>query len=173
VIEGNSRLGTEIAALNRDFHAVIAPLGGGGLTSGLIVGLRRAGSAIPVIAAEPLLANDGARSLREGRIVANEFESETIADGTRTLSLGVHNWKILQHGLEGIIEVPEDKIAEAVRLLFLRANLKAEPTGALSLGAVLAAPERFKNQTVCCVVSGGNVDPSTYARLLVEQPQGA
>ena len=140
---------------------MIAPLGGGGLTSGLIVGLRRAGSAIPVIAAEPLLANDGARSLREGRIVANKFESETIADGTRTLSLGVHNWKILQHGLEGIIEVPEDKNAEAVRLLFLRANLKAEPTGALSLGAVLAAPERFKNQTVCCVVSGGNVDPYT------------
>jgi len=173
VIEGNSRLGTEIAALNHDFHAVIAPLGGGGLTSGLIVGLRRAGSAIPVIAAEPLLANDGARSLREGRIVANEFESETIADGTRTLSLGVHNWKILQHGLEGIIEVSEDKIAEAVRLLFVRANLKAEPTGALSLGAVLTAPERFKSQTVCCVVSGGNVDPSTYARLLVEQPQPA
>jgi threonine dehydratase len=126
-----------------------------------------------VLAAEPLLANDGARSLREGRIVANECEPETIADGARTLSLGVHNWKILQHDLDGIVEVPEDKIAEAVRLLFVHANLKVEPTGALSLGAVLTAPQRFENQTVCCIVSGGNVDPSTYAKLLVEPPQPA
>ncbi|MGA8231653.1 MAG: pyridoxal-phosphate dependent enzyme [Candidatus Acidiferrales bacterium] len=173
VIEGNSGLGSEIAALNRGIQEVVAPLGGGGLASGLIVGLRRAGSAIPVVAAEPLLANDGARSLREGRIVANEYESETIADGARTLSVGVHNWKILQHGLEGIIEVAEDKIAEALRLLFVHANLKVEPTAALSLGAVLTAPEKFKDKTVCCVVSGGNVDPSTYAKLLVAQPQPA
>ena len=71
-----------------------------------------------------------------------------------------------------IYEVPEDKIAEAVGLLFLRANLKAEPTGALSLAAVLTAPERFKAQTVCCVVSGGNVAPSTYARLLLDRQAG-
>ena len=173
VIEGNSGLGSEIAALHRGIQTVVAPLGGGGLASGLIVGLRRAGSAIPVVAAEPLLANDGARSLREGRILANESESETIADGARTLSVGVHNWKILQHGLEGIIEVPEDKIAEAVRLLFVHANLKVEPTGALSLGAVLTAPEKFQGKTVCCVVSGGNVDPSTYAKLLVAPPPPA
>ena len=165
VIEGNSGLGSEIAALAQTIHVVVAPIGGGGLASGLIVGLRRAGSGIPVIAAEPLLANDGARSLREGRIVANESESDTIADGARTLSVGVHNWKILQHGLQEIIEVPEDKIAEAVRLLFVHANLKVEPTGALSLGAMLTAPEKFTGQTVCCVVSGGNVDPSTYAEL--------
>jgi threonine dehydratase len=172
VIEGNSSLGREIAALNRPFDAVISPVGGGGIASGLIVGLRRAGSAIPVIGAEPLLGNDGARSLRKGRIVVNEFEPDTIADGARTLSVGAHNWKILQHGLQGIIEVPEDKIAEAVRLLFLRANLKAEPTGALSLAAVLTAPERFKSQTVCCVVSGGNVDPSTFAKLLRDRQPG-
>ena len=173
VIEGNSGLGGEIAALTRTIDVVVAPIGGGGLASGLIVGLRRAGSAIPVIAAEPLLANDGARSLREGRIVANESESDTIADGARTLSVGVHNWKILQHGLQEIIEVPEDKIAEAVRLLFVHANLKVEPTGALSLGAVLTAPEKFTDKTVCCVVSGGNVDRSTYAKLLLEPPQPA
>jgi threonine dehydratase len=172
VIEGNSSLGREIAALKRSFDAVISPVGGGGIASGLIVGLRRAGSTTPVIGAEPLLGNDGARSLREGRIVVNEFEPDTIADGARTLSVGAHNWKILQPGLQGIIEVPEHKIAEAVGLLFLRANLKAEPTGALSLAAVLTAPERFKDQTVCCVVSGGNVAPSTYARLLLDCQDG-
>src|ERR1700722_6290704 len=78
VIEGNSSLGREIAALNRSFDAVISPVGGGGIASGLIVGLRPAGSAIPVIGAEPLLGNDGARALSKGRIVVNVIEPETI-----------------------------------------------------------------------------------------------
>ena len=65
-----------------------------------------------------------------------------------------------------IVEVPEEKIAEAVRLLFELANLKAEPTGALTLGAVLTQPELFQGRSVCCVVSGGNVDPALYSRIL-------
>ena len=87
-----------------------------------------------VIAAEPLIANDAARSLREGHIVSNEAEPQTIADGTRTLSVGQHNWEILKDGLETIVEVPEDAIREGVRLLFSLANLKAEPTGAFGVG---------------------------------------
>src|ERR1051326_3000140 len=69
VIEGNASLGAELAALSRDFDYIIAPIGGGGLTSGLIKGLAEAGSPAQVIAAEPLVANDAARSLRAGHIV--------------------------------------------------------------------------------------------------------
>jgi threonine dehydratase len=65
-----------------------------------------------------------------------------------------------------VIEVSEDQIKEGVRLLFALANLKAEPTGALSLGAVLADPDRFRGKRVCCVVSGGNADPELYAKLV-------
>ena len=50
--------------------------------------------------------------------------------------------------------------------LFALANLKAEPTGALSLGAVLAEPDRFRGKRVCCVISGGNADPALYAELV-------
>jgi threonine dehydratase len=166
VIAGNSSLGREISSLGYALDFVIAPIGGGGLASGLIVGIRQATKGIPVIGAEPLLGNDAARSMREGRIVSNEFEPMTIADGARTISIGEHNWAILQNGLEDIIEVPESKIAEAVRLLFALANLKVEPTGALSVAAMLTAPGRFRNRTVCCVVSGGNVDPTTFMKLL-------
>ncbi|MGH9706909.1 MAG: pyridoxal-phosphate dependent enzyme, partial [Candidatus Acidiferrales bacterium] len=144
------------------------PIGGGGLTSGIIAGLRQSGASTPVIAAEPLIANDAARSLREGRIVSLDTEPPTIADGARVLSVGKHNWKILQHGLADVIEVPEDKIVEGVRLLFLRANLKVEPTAALGIAAILTQPERFQGQTVCCVISGGNVDPASYAKLIVQ-----
>jgi threonine dehydratase len=166
VIEGNSSLGAELAALHRPLDVVVAPVGGGGLTSGIITGLRRAGRAIEVVGAEPALGNDAARSLAAGRIVANTAEPQTLADGARTLSVGQHNWPILRDGLAGIIEVPEDAIAEAVRLLFLLANLKAEPTGALSVAAVATAPERFRGRAVACVISGGNVDPAVYERIL-------
>lgn len=166
VIEGNSSLGAELAALDRPIDCVVAPVGGGGLISGIITGLGRAGRKIPVIGAEPAIANDAARSLRAGHIVRNDSEPETIADGARTVSIGERNWEILRQGLANIVEVPEDRIAEVVRLLFTLANLKVEPTGALSVAAVLSEPEAFRGRAVCCVVSGGNVDPAVYRSIL-------
>lgn len=166
VIEGNASLGREIAAMNIPFDCVIAPVGGGGLASGVISGIRQGGGKIPVVGAEPLLANDAARSFAAGKILRNEAEPQTIADGARTPSLGHHNWEILRQGLEGIVEVPEARIVEAVRLLFDLANLKAEPTGALGLGAILTEPERFHGKCVGCIVSGGNVDRELYSSIL-------
>jgi threonine dehydratase len=166
VIEGNATLGAEIARSGRPFDAVLAPVGGGGLCSGILTGMRTAGVQTPLYGAEPLLANDAARSLRSGWIVRNEREPQTIADGARTVSLGVHNWAVLQHGIAAIMEVPEEAIRQAVRVLYQLANVKAEPTGALAVGALLVAPERFRGTSVCCVVSGGNVDAHTYASLI-------
>lgn len=168
VIEGNASLGIELGSLDRQFDFIIAPVGGGGLTSGIIKGLSQAGSSTKVVGAEPLIANDAARSLRAGHIVANEVEPQTIADGARTVSIGKHNWEVLREGMSRIVEVPEEKIREGVRLLFALANLKAEPTGALSIGAVLAEPDFFRGRSVCCVISGGNVDPEVYRNLLAD-----
>lgn len=166
VIEGNATLGNEIAGYKKDFDFVIAPVGGGGLSSGIITGLSRNESKMNVLGAEPLMANDAARSFQAGKIVPNETEPQTLADGARTISLGAKNWKILQKGLSGIIEVSEEKIIAAVRLLFSGANLKSEPTGALSLGAVLEKPEMFAGKKIACVVSGGNVDTEVYRQIL-------
>ena len=166
VIEGNSSLGEELARFDRPIDRIMAPVGGGGLSSGIITGVRRAGRKIEVTGAEPLLANDAARSLAAGHIVANDTEPQTLADGARTVSLGRHNWAILKDSLAGIVEVPEENIARGVRMLFELANLKAEPTGALSLAAVLTDPGRFRGQEVCCVISGGNVDPAVYREIL-------
>jgi threo-3-hydroxy-L-aspartate ammonia-lyase len=165
VIAGNSSLGREIAQIST-VDTVIAPVGGGGLAAGIVQGLREAGRSLAVVGAEPAMANDAARSLRAGHLVRDITESATIADGARTLSLGERNFAILKQGLGGIVEVSEEQILDAVRLLFHLANLKAEPTGALALGAVLADHERFRGRTVCCVISGGNVDASFYAQIL-------
>jgi len=166
VIAGNATLGEELGALDRELDFVIAPVGGGGLMSGIIHGLRTAGRQVQVVGAEPFVANDAARSLRAGCIVTNESEPQTIADGVRTLSLGQHNWPILRDGLSRIVEISEDSIKEAVRLLFTLANLKVEPTGALGIAALLTEPELFRGRSVCCVVSGGNVDPELFRSIL-------
>ena len=86
----------------------------------------------------------------------------------RTVSVGQHNWAVLESGLARIVEVPEANIREGVRLLYGLANLKAEPTGALSIGALLAELERFRDRRVCCVISGGNVDAAVYREILAE-----
>jgi len=166
VIEGNASLATELIALGLDLDFIIAPIGGGGLTSGLVKAVERSGAKTQVLAAEPLLSNDAAESFRAGQLVSRPSESATIADGANVLRLGDRNWAILSHGLAGVIEVTEEQIKEGVRLLFRLANLKAEPTGALALGAVLAEPKRFQGKRVCCVISGGNADPAQYAKLI-------
>ena len=164
VIEGNATIGDELA--RGDFDAVITPVGGGGLISGIVTGLCRNGSSIEVIGAEPLLGNDAARSLRAGQLLANETEPTTIADGARTISLGKLNWEIIKDSVADIVEVADEKIAEAVGMYFSLANLKSEPTGALSLGAILNDPARFAGRKVCIIVSGGNVDAAVYRGLI-------
>lgn len=164
VIEGNSSLGDEMIGLGLD--AVVVPIGGGGLISGTVEAFERANKPIEIIGAEPAMANDAARSLKAGKIIPNDVEPQTVADGTRTLSVGEHNFPVIQRGVKEILEVSEEKIVEGLKLYFSHANLKCEPTGALSLGAVLQNTDRFRDKRVGVVVSGGNVDADLYARLL-------
>ena len=166
VIEGNASLGKELLALGRRLDAIIVPVGGGGLLGGIAQSVTPAAGETKVFGAEPALANDAARSLREGRLIVNEQEPQTIADGARTVSLGQHNWAIIRKEVAGIVEVSEEQIRDGVRLLYSLANLKVEPTGALAIGALLAAPDLFRDQQVCCVVSGGNVDAAVYRQCI-------
>lgn len=166
VIEGNATLGDEIANYREKFDVVLSPIGGGGLISGIVKGLCDNGDAATVMGAEPLLGNDAAKSLKARKIIANEQEPATIADGARTISLGDHNWAIIQNSVREVVEVSEANIKEAVRLLFAKANLKVEPTGALTVGAILERPEMFAEKSVCCVASGGNVDSEVYRDIL-------
>ncbi|MFV0390051.1 MAG: threonine/serine dehydratase [Pyrinomonadaceae bacterium] len=166
VIEGNATLGAEIAAFDSDFDYIVVPIGGGGLISGILKGIKDSGSKAIVIGAEPALANDAARSLKAGELVKNESEPQTIADGARTLSLGKRNWAIIKDELSEIIQVPDDAIKSALQSYFVLANLKVEPTGAVSLGAILTEAEKFNNKKTCVIVSGGNVDAAVFAALI-------
>ena len=168
VVAGNSTLSKEILSYS-DFDVIVVPIGGGGLCSGQIIARDHMHVDTEMIGAEPLPGNDAAQSLQNGQLIHNELEPETIADGARTLSLGELNWEIIQQGISDIIAVPDQFTLDALRRYFLYANLKVEPTGALSLGALIAEPERFYGKRVCCIVSGGNVDPGVYAQALLEK----
>lgn len=168
VVAGNSTLGMEILNAGA-FDVILVPVGGGGLSSGQVVARDHVGARTEIIGAEPQPGNDAARSLRSGTLIFNEREPATVADGARTIGLGRLNWEILRQGMSDVVEVPDDMTLEALRLYFRYVNLKVEPTGALSLGALLTASERFQGKRVCCIVSGGNVDPAVYARALLDQ----
>jgi len=168
VVAGNSTLGREIFEhfAQGEIDYLLCPIGGGGLISGIITARDILAPQIEVIGVEPLLGNDAAQSLRVGHIVTLDAEPQTMADGARTPSVGKLNWEIISGGLKRIIEVPEQKIAEGLRTLYAKANLKVEPTGALTTGAVLTQPDLFKGKHICLVVSGANVDEEVYLRVL-------
>lgn len=165
VVTGNSTLGKEILQ-TANFDTVIVPIGGGGLCSGIILARDLLSASTQVVGAEPLPGNDAARSLHSHRLISNDQEPSTIADGARTMSLGNLNWEIIEQGLSTIIEVPDPLTLQAVKHCFISLNLKVEPTGALTIAALFTDPQRFKGQRVCCIVSGGNVDPTTYIQAL-------
>jgi threonine dehydratase len=168
VVDGNATLGRELATFGEAFDDVVVPIGGGGLAAGIARGLDSSGSAARLTAAEPLLANDAARSFREGRVVELECEPPTLADGARVSRIGDLPWAILQRRFAGVLEVQECEIAAALRLCFTHVNLKVEPTAALSLAAVAAHATVFRDRRVCCVITGANVDPELYFHLMTQ-----
>lgn len=165
VISGNASLGIELASLLPDIDMIIVPVGGGGLSAGIISGLRSKDIGIAVWGAEPAIANDAARSLRNGMIMSNDKEPDTLADGARTISLGRLNFDILSREMSGVMEIDENLISLAMKHLH-QCGLRVEPTGALSVAALLAEAKHFVDLKIGCVLSGGNVDDDVYCNLV-------
>ena len=175
IIAGQGTCGLEIAEDLPDLAAVLVPIGGGGLASGVAAAVKALRPGARVIGVEPELAADAQESLLRGRIVewSAADVSRTIADGTRTQALGVRTFAHLRALLDGVVTVSEEEIAAAVRIAAEEARLVVEPSGALSIAAL-----RFRasdagvagaSGSVVCVVSGGNVDPARY-RAYLEAP---
>lgn len=158
VIAGQGTMGLEILEQVPDVSAVVAPVGGGGMLSGIALALAEAAPAVPVYAAEPAGADDAWRSVQRGERLP-QTDPQTIADGLRT-GLGVLTWPVVRDVVRGVFLVSEDAIVDAMRLIWERAKLVVEPSGAVTLAAVLS--ERFRDEVegedVAIILSGGNVD---------------
>jgi threonine dehydratase len=172
IIAGQGTCGLEIAEDLPDLAAVLVPVGGGGLASGVAAAVKALRPAARVIGVEPELAADARESLARGEIVewSAEDVSRTIADGTRTQALGVRTFAHLRALLDGIVTVSEAEIAASVRLAAEEARLVVEPSGALAIAALRFHADEIGlplfNGPVVGVVSGGNVDPEQYLACL-------
>ena len=175
IIAGQGTVGLEIAEDLPDIAAVLMPIGGGGLASGVAAAVRALVPGARLIGVEPELAADARQSLREGRIVrwAAADVSRTIADGTRTTAIGQRNFAHLSSLLDDIVTVSEDEIAAGVRLAAEESRLVVEPSGALAVAAIAFRSAEAGlddlDGPIVAVVSGGNVDPDLY-RVLLASP---
>ncbi|WP_159943412.1 MULTISPECIES: threonine/serine dehydratase [unclassified Nocardiopsis] len=171
VIAGQGTVGLEILEQSPEVTTIVVPVGGGGLASGVATAAwtvhpRR----VRVVGVEPELAADAAESLRTGRLVTwtPERTHRTLADGTR-VCLSELTFAHLRARLDEIVTVTEEEIARAVAVLAHGARLVAEPSGALAAAAILAgrvATVPGRPEETVAVVSGGNVDPALFARLV-------
>lgn len=158
VIAGQGTTALELLEQASPLDALVVPVGGGGLLSGMSIATRALSPQTRIFAAEPLGADDAARSFAAGALLP-QLEPRTIADGLLT-SLGELTWPILRDHVERVITVREDEIVAAMRLAWERAKLLVEPSGAVALAAVLS--DEFRSLSgvsrVGVVLTGGNVD---------------
>lgn len=156
VIAGQATATLELMQQAPDLDFVIAPVSGGGLLSGTTLAAKALRPGIEVWGAEPERAADAFESLRQGRRVT-DMTPDTICDGLRAC-LGPLTYEILSRRLEGIQLADEAGIVAAMRLLWERLKQVIEPSGAVVMAAILAAPDRFRGKRVGVILSGGNVD---------------
>lgn len=158
VIAGQGTAALELLAQAGPLDGIVVPIGGGGLLSGMSIAVRAFSPATRLFAAEPLGADDGARSFAAGRRLPQTAPA-TIADGLRT-GLGELTWPILRDHVERVITVGEEEIVAAMRLAWERAKLLIEPSAAVALAAVLC--DEFRRlpglERVGIVLTGGNAD---------------
>jgi threonine dehydratase len=167
IIAGQGTVGLEICAQVPDVETVLVPVGGGGLISGVAVAVKGLLPHVRVIGIEPEVAGDAAESFARGERMtwAVERTGSTVADGLRTC-LGELTFAHVRALVDDVLTVTEEQIIEAVRLVALRARLVSEPSGAVTTAGYLAHAQTSGFGRTVAVVSGGNVDPAAYARLL-------
>ncbi|MGD8368862.1 MAG: threo-3-hydroxy-L-aspartate ammonia-lyase [Desulfobacterales bacterium] len=164
VIAGQGTAALELTGQVGGLELLLVPCGGGGLLSGSAIAAKGRSPDCRVVGVEPELADDATRSFRTGTL-HTVHNPPTIADGTRTASLGKFTFPLVLAHVDDMITVSEEAIREAVRFFFYRMKLVVEPSGALGLAGLMsgavAPPAR-----VGVIVSGGNIDGAAMAQIL-------
>lgn len=156
IIAGQATCARELIAQVPDLDAVIAPIGGGGMVSGTCLTLAGLAPHIAVYAAEPEQADDAHRSLKAGRIIADDAPV-TVADGLK-VPLKDLTWHFVRQHVADILTVSEAEIVAAMQLIWKRLKIVMEPSSAVALAAVLKNRAVFANKRVGVIITGGNVD---------------
>jgi threonine dehydratase len=168
IIAGQGTMGLEILEDLPEVEMVLAPVGGGGMLSGLATAIKLTNPSVKVIGVEPAIAADAQASFRAHKIVelpASEV-TQTIADGLRSQSIGPINFEHITRYVDDIITVTEDEILRATDYLSANPATVAEPSGAVATaGFIFHAAELAPAKIAVAIISGGNVDPQLLKEI--------
>lgn len=156
VIAGQATCSAELIEQVEGLDAVVAPIGGGGMVSGTCLTLSGLAPGVKIYAAEPLNADDAARSFRAGHIIADDAP-ETVADGLK-VPLKELTWHFVQNHVTDILTASEQEIIDAMKLIWKRMKIVMEPSSAVPLATILKNRDTFAGKRVGIIITGGNVD---------------
>jgi threonine dehydratase len=165
IIAGQGTVALELIEDAGPLDVLLVCLGGGGLLAGCALAATVLSPAVRIYGVEPEAGDDWLRSWRENRIVSIPVP-KTIADGQQTQSPGELTWPIVRALASGVVTVSDDEIRAAMRFAFERLKLVVEPSGASALAALLFGKVDVAGARVGVTLSGGNVDPATFAACI-------
>jgi threonine dehydratase len=166
VIAGQGTIGLELLDQRPGLTAVVVPIGGGGLISGIAIAIKEQQPGVRIFGVEAAAAASAVASRHAGAIV-NIESSETIADGIAVKRVGDRTFPIIERYVDDIVAVSEEEIAHAVHLLLENQKVLAEGAGAVPLAAMLAGKLPLDAaDVVVMVLSGGNIDVNLLERII-------
>lgn len=165
VIAGQGTIGLEILEQMPDVEAVIVPIGGGGLISGVSFAIKNLNPNIKVYGVQASGAPSMRNSIRDGKIECLDHVS-TIADGIAVKEPGEHTFQYVSQYVDEIVTVTDDEISAAILALIERQKLIAEGAGAASVAAAMFNKVPIQGKKTVCLVSGGNIDVTILSRVI-------
>lgn len=165
VIAGQGTIGLEILEEQPDIEAVIVPIGGGGLASGIALAVKSINPRIKVYGVQASGAASMFTSLKENQIIHLPNVS-TIADGIAVKEPGVNTFELCRKYIDDVVTVSDDEVAAAILTLIEQHKLIAEGAGAVAVAAAMFNKISIKGKKTVCIVSGGNVDVTILSRII-------
>jgi threonine dehydratase len=166
IIAGQGTVGIEIVEDWAEVDTIVAPVGGGGLLSGIAAYVKQTRPHVRVVGVEPDTADAMRRSLDAGEPVTIE-PSRTVADGLMPVRPGDLTFAHVRAFADDVVRVSDGAIIDAARRLMTVSKLVVEFSGAAATAALLAGAVEVRDRRVAAVVSGGNIEPARAAELLV------
>ncbi len=165
VIAGQGTIGLEILDQLADVDAVICPVGGGGLISGVAYAIKTLNPGVKVYGVQAENAPSMAQSMRDGQAITLNTVA-TFADGIAVKHPGDTTFAMVRDYVDDVVTVSEDEIAAAILALMEKQKLVAEGAGAVSVAAAMFGKLPIQGKNVCCLVSGGNIDVNILSRVI-------
>jgi threonine dehydratase len=167
IIAGQGTIGLEIVEQVKDLKAVVVPVGGGGLSSGVATAVKSLRPRVKVFGAEPAGAPKMSESLKKGELVTLPG-TNTVADGLKPVRASDITFEHVRKFVDDVVLVSDEEILAATRHLIYREKLVVEPSGAATTAAILSDKLKLPKGAVVAVISGGNVDLRLVPGLLGE-----